>query len=162
MLKLIHTKPAYPQNASRFRIPRYRDLQRRGVLPSGFSGAKTPKLIHAKPTHPQSASGFRISGFRDLRRRGVLPSGFPGAETTKLIHAKPTHPQSASGFHIPGFRDLRRRGVFPSGFPGAETLIDNHVSYADGRFQILRDFQDFVESTLLPMQGLRSTVNSVD
>jgi hypothetical protein len=41
----------------------------------------------------------------------------------------------------------------------SEMLRDYHASCADGRFRILRDFQDVVESTLLPMQRLRLTVN---
>jgi hypothetical protein len=41
----------------------------------------------------------------------------------------------------------------------SEMLPDCHVSCVDGRFRILRDFQDVVKSTLLPMQRLRSMVN---
>jgi hypothetical protein len=40
-----------------------------------------------------------------------------------------------------------------------EMLPDCHVSCADGRFRILQDFQDVVESTLLPMKRLRSMIN---
>jgi hypothetical protein len=105
---------------SGFRIPRFCDWRRRGVLPFGFPGAETPKPIHAKSTHLQSASGFRVPGFRDLRKRGVLTFGFSGVETPKPIHAKPAHLQSTSGFRVPGFCDLRKRGVLPFGFLGAE------------------------------------------
>jgi hypothetical protein len=82
--KPIHAKPAHPQSASGFRVPGFRDLRKRGVLPFGFLGAEA-ETYSRKTGSSTERVGVLGTGILQLAKTRGLTLWFPGCQNAENL-----------------------------------------------------------------------------